>query len=219
MKWYNFYMRRILASFILFFFAACSGAKKIEPQIAEQQEQQLMQRILEQQKVSQANYKIQAGDLLEIAVFREDDMSRTLRVSGNGTLTYPLAGNIKLGDLTVPLAEKLMAGKLSKFVKRPQVTILIKEYAHKQVYVLGEVKQPGAYSIPNDRPLSALEAITMAGGFAELAAPNRTRVLRNSNGQNQSFKLEVSRITKAGDKTADIILEPNDTVFVPQSFF
>jgi polysaccharide export outer membrane protein len=181
-------------------------------------EQRLIQSSLEQQK-NQVNYKIQAGDLLEIAVFQEKDMDRAVRVSGNGTVTFPLAGNLKLADLTVPEAESFLAEKLAEFLVKPQVTVLIKEYGNKQIYVLGEVKKPGSITLPVERRLTVLEAITLAGGFTDLAAPDRTKVLRNANGQNQNIPVEISRITKQGDKSADIFLEPNDTVYVPQSFF
>jgi len=182
-------------------------------------EQRLIQTALDQKNKSQANYKIQPGDLIEITVFKEADMSRTLRISGNGTVTFPLAGNLKFSELSVPEAESFLALKLSDYIKAPQVTIFIKEYGNKQIYVLGEVKKPGAIQLPTERKLTVLEAITLAGGFTDIAAPDRTKVLRNANGQNQSIEVKISRITKEGDKSADIFLEPNDTVFVPQSFF
>jgi len=182
-------------------------------------EQRILQSALDQKNKSQANYKIQPGDLIEITVFKEPDMSRTLRISGNGTVTFPLAGNLKLSELSVPEAESFLALKLSDYIKSPQVTVFIKEYSNKQVYVLGEVKKPGAIQLPTERKLTVLEAITLAGGFTDIAAPDRTKVLRNAGGQNQSIEVKISRITKEGDKSADIFLEPNDTVFVPQSFF
>ncbi len=194
-----------------------SPAAKKELQRLE--EQRIIQTALDQKSQSQVNYKLQPGDLIEVAVFQESDMSRTLRVSGNGTVTFPLAGNMKLSGLSVPEAENLIVLKLGEYVKTPQVTILIKEYSNKQVYVLGEVKTPGSIPLPTERKLTVLEAITLCGGFTDIAAPDRTKVLRNVNGRSQSIEVKVSRITKEGDKSADIPLEPNDTVFVPQSFF
>ncbi|MEK7721405.1 MAG: SLBB domain-containing protein, partial [Elusimicrobiota bacterium] len=85
--------------------------------------------------------------------------------------------------------------------------------------VLGEVKKPGSIQIPAERHLTVLEAITLAGGFTDLAAPDRTKVLRGAGSASRSIQVEISRITKQGDKSADISLEPNDTVYVPQSFF
>lgn len=204
--------------------AACAmPQKKTEQPVAAMQPADVEQRILataqDLKAKTQSNYKIQPGDLLEIEIFKETDMNRTVRVSGNGTLTFPLAGNIKLSDITVPEAEALLASKLSEFLVNPQVTVLIKEYGNKQLYVLGEVKKPGSITLPAERSLTVLEAITLAGGFTELAAPDRTKVLRNANGQNLNIEVKISRITKEGDKSADIPLEPNDTVFVPQSFF
>ena len=182
-------------------------------------ERRIMKTAQDLKSQSRANYKIQPGDLLEITVFKEADMNRTVRISGNGTITFPLAGNLKLEDLSVPAAESFLAEKLSEFLIKPQVTVLIKEYGNKQIYVLGEVKKPGAIQLPAERRLTVLEAITLSGGFTDLAATDRTKVLRNSDGQNQNIKVEISRITKQGDKSADIYLEPNDTVYVPQSFF
>lgn len=182
-------------------------------------EQRLIQTAQDLKSRSQANYKIQPGDLIEITVFQEKDMARTARISGNGTVTFPLAGNLKLADLSVPEAESFLAEKLSEFLIKPQVTVLIKEYGNKQIYVLGEVKKPGSLQLPAERRLTVLEAITLAGGFTDLAAQDRTKVLRNADGQNQNIQVEISRITKQGDKRADIFLEPNDTVYIPQSFF
>lgn len=190
------------------------------PQTPQQEallEQRLIQNALDQQ--GKLNYKIQPGDLVEITVFKEADMSRTARISGNGTITFPLAGVLKMSELSVPEAESLLAEKLAEFLVKPQVTVLIKEYGNKQIYVLGEVKKPGSITIPAERRLSVLEAITLSGGFTELAAQDRTKILRGAGSGSQSIPVEISRITKQGDKSADIYLEPNDTVYVPQSFF
>lgn len=182
-------------------------------------EQRLIQNALDLKNRSQLNYRIQPGDLVEITVFKEPDMSRTARISGNGTITFPLAGIVKFSELSVPEAETMLAEKLAEFLVKPQVTVLIKEYGNKQIYVLGEVKKPGSIEIPAERRLTVLEAITLAGGFTDLAAQDRTKVLRGAGNTSQSIPVEITRITKQGDKSADIYLEPNDTVYVPQSFF
>ncbi|MDD4004275.1 MAG: polysaccharide export protein [Elusimicrobiaceae bacterium] len=165
------------------------------------------------------NYEIQPGDLLEITIYQEPEMNRTVRVSGQGTVNIPLAGNTAIGGITVPKAEELLSEKLSQYLKFPQVSVLIKEYSNKQVYVLGEVKKPGSIELPMERKLSVLEAITLSGGFTEIAAQDRTRILRKKNGKSEFISVQISRITKEGDKNADILLEPSDVVFVPQSFF
>ncbi len=199
--------------------AAATAQAPETPQQEAALEQRLIETAQELKDRNQLNYKIQPGDLIEVTVFKENDMSRTARISGNGTITFPLAGSVKLSDLSVNEAEALLAQKLSEFLVKPQVTVLIKEYGNKQIYVLGEVKKPGSIEIPAERYLTVLEAITMAGGFTDIAAPDRTKILRGAGNTSQSIPVEISRITKQGDKSADIFLEPNDTVYVPQSFF
>ncbi len=210
----------IIAALIL---AGCALPRNSEKPASSVQQQEdearMIQTAYDLKNKTQENYKILPGDLLTITVFREPDLSRDIRVGSNGTTTFPMAGNLKLAGLSVPEIETLLVRKLSDVLVSPQVTVLIKEYSSQQIYVLGEVSKPGAITLPTERKLTVLEAITMAGGFTELAAQDRTKVLRNSGGQNQSFEIKISKITKGGDKSLDMTLEPNDTIFVPQSFF
>lgn len=217
--------------FLVFLFAGCASAPQyntaVEPVApatnaatpsTDQLDETALLSVLE--KFDQTtNYTIQPGDLLDITVYQEPDMGRTVRVSGQGTINTPLAGMTKVTGLSVPQAEELLSQKLGQYLKMPQVSVLIKEYANKQVFVLGEVKKPGSLELPMERKMSVLEAVTMAGGFTQIAAQDRTRILRKKNGKSFFINVEISKITKEGDKTADISLEPNDVVFVPQSFF
>jgi polysaccharide export outer membrane protein len=116
-------------------------------------------------------------------------------------------------------AEALLSEKLKEYVINPQVTLFIKEYGNKKIFLLGEVTKPGSYELPAESKLTVLEAVTMAGGFTPIAAPDRTKVIRTVDGKSQSFMIVVSDITKRGEKQKDIALEPNDVVYVPQSFF
>jgi len=216
------------------FLAACSGAKPrqdirpsavqaepapVKKDIKETVEEKQIKSALEQIQKNKLDYKVQAGDLLQITVYQEKDMDRLIRVSGNGTISFPLAGTLKIAGRSVPESEEALSKKLGEYIINPQVTIFIKEYGNKQVYVLGEVKKPGSVELPAERKLTVLEAITMSGGFTDLAARDRTKVLRNTEGKSSSIQIDISKITKQGDKSADIVLEPNDVVFVPQSFF
>ena len=166
-----------------------------------------------------ADYLLQAGDLVEIHVYKEDDMDRTLRISTQGVIAFPLVGNIKIAGLNVSQAENAIEEKLKSYLKNPSVSLLIKEYANKTLYVLGQVKKPSSISIPPEKTMTLLEAITSAGGFTDIAAISKVKVLRIENGQQRSIEVDVSQITKEGNKQLDIALKPGDVVFVPQSLF
>lgn len=224
-------MRASLALAFMFALSACSGpgasgpaAPAGAPQAAApapnaKTEEAAIASALQQVQSKKVDYRISGADLLNITVFGEKDMDRQARVGQNGMISFPLVGTVKVGGLTVPEAEAALAGKLGDFLKNPQVTIFIKEYGNKKVFVFGQVTKPGAVELPTEMKMTVLEAISQAGGFTPIAAPDRTKVVRLVNGQSVSFVVEVSAITKRGEKQKDIALEPNDIVFVPESFF
>ncbi|MBR4508015.1 MAG: polysaccharide export protein [Elusimicrobiaceae bacterium] len=166
-----------------------------------------------------SDYLLQPGDLVELQVYKEEDMDRTLRISSQGTIAFPLIGNIKIAGLNISQAENKVEERLRSYLKNPSVSILIKEYANKTLYVLGQVKKPSSIPIPPEKNMTLLEAITSAGGFTDIAAVSKVKILRMENGVQRSIEVDVSQITKDGKKQLDITLKPGDVVFVPQSLF
>lgn len=222
-------MRRVLGTSLpaILFIAliGCGGtAQKTVPHPGragnpEQAEHAAIQSALQQIQIKKADYRIGSADLLEFTVYQQAELDRRLRVSQNGTISFPLIGAVRVGGLTVNEAEAAISAKLQEFLVNPQITIFIKEYGNKKVFILGEVKSPGSFELPTESKLTVLEAISLAGGFTPIAAPDRTKVIRNLEGRSESYTVEVSAITKHGEKHKDISLEPNDVVYVPQSFF
>jgi len=202
---------------VLLLFIACAGAPS-KPAADNSSVSREISRGIEQVRQSGA-YVLQPGDLVEIKVFMEDDMDRTLRVSGGGSVTFPLVGGVQMAGYTVAQAEDALADALKTYLKNPQVSILIKEYGNKTVYVLGQVKKPASIEIPPEKPLTVLEAVTSVGGFTDVAATSKVRVLRMENGEQKAIDVDVTQITKQGNKAMDIPLLPGDVVFVPQSMF
>ncbi len=200
---------------------ACASGNQV------QQPSSVLQKTITQQEVlqkleqvrSSQSYKLQPGDLVNIQVFREESMERTLRISGNGTITFPLVGAVSVAGLSQQEAEERLADKLKIYLRSPQVSILVKEYGNKSVYVLGQVQKPAAIQIPPEKSLTVLEAITSVGGFTEVANISKVRVLRMQNGKQTAIDVDISQITKQGNKAMDIALMPGDVVFVPQSMF
>jgi len=172
-----------------------------------------------QEQTRTKDYRLSGADLLEITVFGQKNLDRTVRVSQDGTITFPLVGSVRLGGLTTAGGEAALAASLSEYVRDPQVTIFVKEYGNKTVFVFGQVGKPGAVSLPAETPLTVLGAVSEAGGFTRIASPDRTRVIRLVDGRSQTFVIDVSAITKRGENDKDMILLPNDIVFVPESIF
>jgi polysaccharide export outer membrane protein len=223
-------MRRVLIPFFCAVLAAACGPLRVVPSTQaspdkkaavqrEQAEEAAIAVAVQQAEAKKEDYVLSGADLLEITVYGEKDMDRMARVGQTGAISYPLVGEVNVGGLTVPQAEAALAAKLKDYLRDPQVTIFIKEYGNKKVFVFGQVKKPGAVELPTETKLTVLEAISQSEGFTTIAAPDRTRVVRMVNGKSQSFVIEVSAITSRGEKDKDMILEPNDIVFVPESMF
>ncbi len=156
------------------------------------------------------------GDLVEVRVFQEADLSGTFRVSPEGTVDYPLCGKVKLAGMTSSQAADALTQCLAQgYLKRPQVTVLIREYNSKKVFVFGEVQKPGTF--PYDDNMNIIQAVTLAGGFTKVAAKNNTNVTRLVNGTEQKIRVPVEDIGVGREKNFQ--LQPGDIVFVPESFF
>lgn len=162
------------------------------------------------------DYKIGPGDVIEITVYGEDDLTKEVRVSETGSISYPLLGRLNVSGLTAGQTEKMLHDKLgARFLVNPQVTVFVKSFS--KVFVYGEVEKPGSY--PMEGSTTVLEAITMAEGLTEVANPRNVKVIRSRNGRKKTMKVNLNDITKKGEKDKDIILEPDDVVVVAKSFF
>ncbi|HXT00440.1 MAG TPA: polysaccharide biosynthesis/export family protein [Elusimicrobiota bacterium] len=167
---------------------------------------------------SKNDYRLAPADLVDVTVYQEPDMNRKVRVNTNGTVALPLIGSIKIGGMTLIDAQAGIEAKLAKFLVSPQVSLFIEDYGNKTIFVMGEVQKPGSYPIPTESRMTVLEAISTAGGFTPVAAQDRARVLRYVNGASVTYNINTKEITQ-GQKDKDMVLEPNDIVYVPQSFF
>jgi len=157
-----------------------------------------------------------SGDLLEVRVFQEADLSGVWRVGPDGTVDYPLCGKVALGGLEPGAAADALRRCLQMgYLRSPQVSVLVKEYNSKKVFVFGEVQKPGTF--PYEANMSIVQAITLAGGFSKTAAKNNTNVTRLVDGREQKLRVPVEEI--AIGQTKNFMLQPGDIVFVPQSFF
>lgn len=155
------------------------------------------------------------GDVFEVRVFGEPDLTGVYRVAIDGTIAFPLVGTVALGGLTAPEAGVAIAGALGRYVRQPSVSVFVKEYNSKKVYVFGEVKKPGTF--PYEDGMNIIQVITLAGGFEKVADKNGISVTRTIDGREQRTRVPVKEIGEG--KAPNFRLEPGDIVFVPESIF
>ncbi|MFZ5446583.1 MAG: polysaccharide biosynthesis/export family protein [Myxococcota bacterium] len=156
-----------------------------------------------------------ANDLLEVRVYQEADLSGVYRVDNNGHIDFPLCGKVQVGGLTASGAADAITSCLKNgFVRRPQVSALVKEFNSKKVFVFGEVSKPGAFSFEDG--MTIIHAISQAGGLTRSAAKNSVNVTRVVDGKEVKLPVKVEDIVIGREK--NFLLAPGDIIFVPESF-
>jgi polysaccharide biosynthesis/export protein len=165
------------------------------------------------------DYRIQPLDSIQITVFNEPDLSVKVRVSAQGRINYPLLGPVQVGGLTVSETETKLKEQLGRsYLVKPQVNVLIDRANGRRVFVLGQVRAPGAIDILADEGLTVVQAIARAGGFTDIAATDRVNILRIApDGTQQKVIVNVAAIMKGQSK--DYPLKPDDVLSVPETIF
>ncbi|HUI06212.1 MAG TPA: polysaccharide biosynthesis/export family protein [Verrucomicrobiae bacterium] len=168
---------------------------------------------------SPSDYRIHPLDTIEINVFNETNLSVKEHVSAQGTINYPLLGTVRVAGLTVTETENLLKERLGHdYLVNPQVSVLV-DQTNRRVFLLGQVRSPGAIEFPPDQSLTLLQAIARAGGFTPIAAADRVSIIRSESGSEMKITVNVAAIIKSGDKSKDVELRPDDVVSVPESVF
>ncbi len=178
-------------------------------------------------------YRIGRNDVLDITVWQSPDLTKTVSVTSDGTIAYPILGNVPAAGLTPQDLEKTIAEKLAQgYVKDPQVNIAIKEYNSKQILVFGEVEKPGLYKLKGKIPL--LELLFLVGGtkpdakrMTVIRAPHPlgedalpTALLPTSEDvaseatNAQAIELDLIALLSKGDLSQNIMILPGDTIYV-----
>ncbi len=155
------------------------------------------------------------NDLLEVRVYQETDLSGVYRVSPTGNVDFPLCGKVQVADKTASGAAEAITDCLKGgYVRRPQVTVLVKEFNSKKVFVFGEVSKPGSFTWEDG--MTIVHAISQAGGLLRTASKNNVNVTRVVNGREEKLPVKMEDIVIGREK--NVALRPGDIIFVPESF-
>jgi len=164
-------------------------------------------------------YVLAPNDVVQIKVYQEDDLETKVRVSQDGTISFPLIGVVHIGGKTVEQAGALIREKLDKdYLVNPQITLIVAEYSKRRFTVLGQVQKPGSLEIPSEESVTLLQAIAMAGGYARLADRAHVKVTRISGDMTVTVTVDTKRESNDAETMSFQIL-PEDTVTVPERFF
>lgn len=162
------------------------------------------------------NYRLAPNDVVSITVFQEPDMATQQQIARDGSISFPLAGRVVIGGLSLGDAEKAIEKKLGeKYLVRPQVSIAVTEYAKQTYTVLGQVGAPGAYPVPYDEVIFTLPmAIARAGGNTRIGNLRNVRVNRWQDDSMSRFT--VNMLSSEGQQ---FVIRPGDLITVQETLF
>lgn len=164
-----------------------------------------------------SNYVLKPSDVIEIDVYQEQDLNKTVRIEGDGTVSLALVGKIKVAGMTVAESKSLITNLYNRdYLVDPQISVLVVSFSPKVIRILGSVNRPGVVEIPPDREMMLTEAMAMVNGITRLGNPKSLKIKRvDENGRSRQMEVNFTKIVTDPD-VKDIILQEGDTIWVPE---
>jgi polysaccharide export outer membrane protein len=160
----------------------------------------------------QTDYVIGPEDVLEVAVWKNEALTRTVPVRPDGKISLPLLNDVQAADLTPQRLREVLTKGYMAFVPEPEVSVIVREIHSVKISVVGLVKTPGRYELKSRA--TVLEALALAGGLTEFAKRDRIFVLRRRGASTVRLAFNYGRMLDSGDEV-NFVLEPGDIVVVP----
>jgi polysaccharide export outer membrane protein len=158
-------------------------------------------------------YRIQPGDILEISVWKEENMARQVLVRPDGGMSFPLVGDVHAAGKSVESLSNDITARLEKYIPDPVVTVSMLELSGNKIYVVGKVARPGEY-VANSY-VDVVQAIAMAGGMTPFASVNKIKIVRRKGEDLEAYPFRFSDIEDGKNLEQNIVLRSGDIVVVP----
>lgn len=158
-------------------------------------------------------YVIEPNDVLEVFVWKEPDLSRKVLVRPDGRISFPLVQDLQAAGLTPAELKAKVEELLQQYIAAPNVTVIVDAIQHYRIYVTGKVTSPGSFMM--EKPLTVLQAISFAGGFAEFADENEIKIVRVYGNDYVYLDFNYKDVIKGKNTSQNIVLRSGDVVVVP----
>lgn len=160
------------------------------------------------------NYILAAGDQIEVNVFGEPDLGRTVTIKPDGIVALPLINQVKASGKTAAQLEAELTKLYGKYLRAPSVSIIVRQFRMHRVYVMGEVTKPGRYDITDDT--NVLDAITAAGGVTDKGNLDGVQLSRVEGGKSKAIPIKMSQLIQGKDPAQNLKLQNGDLLYVPR---
>jgi polysaccharide export outer membrane protein len=158
-------------------------------------------------------YVIGPEDMLEISVWKNQDLSRTVPVRPDGKISLPLLNDVQAAGLTPSALAEELTKRLTEYIPVPQVSVIVTSVQSFKISILGEVTAPGRYDIHGR--MTVLDALAVAGRFSDFASPKNIYILRHEGNTEKRIPFNYNRVIAEGGEQENIFVQPNDVIVIP----
>lgn len=160
-----------------------------------------------------AQFRLGQGDVVEISVWGDQVLTRSVMVRPDGFISFPLIGDVRAEGATVADLRERIEAKMKEFVPDAPVFVMLSKLQSVAVYVVGKVVRPGAFVL--ERDTTVLQALAMAGGLTPFACENDIVVVRTEDGGQRSLPFRYGDVSSGKKLEQNVVLKPGDTIVVP----
>lgn len=168
--------------------------------------------------VGDMDYRVGEGDVLKVMVYDNPDLETVARISGGGSILFPLVGEVQIDGLTVSGVAQILSDKLAQgYLLDPQVSVFVEEFRSQKTVIMGEVKVPGLYELSG--PTSLMEVLSKAGGLT-IDAGGLVSIKRKDPAQpkvDQIITVDLKSIIEKKENVSNLTIMDGDSVFVPRA--
>lgn len=211
MKKNNYYLLSILPLLISLLIGCASTGINTKEENTEKAEAKDQNEKIDNIKISE--FILGIGDTIEISVYRQDDLQRTIRIDLSGRIMFPLIGDVQAAGKGIYKLRDEIKERLLKYLTDPQVFVNVTTVQSQKIMVLGEVNNPGVFTL--DLDISVLEAITKAGGMTPNAKLANVLLIRRDDEKPAMVSLNLKKTFKEGDTSQNWMLKNGDIVYLP----
>lgn len=165
-------------------------------------------------------YRIGPGDVLQIFVWRNPELTTTVPVRPDGRISVPLIEDLEAADKTPSELGRDIEKELGVFIQNPLVTVIVTNFVGtfaEQVRVVGQAQEPRA--IPYRANMTVLDVMIAVGGLTQFADGNRATLVRVIDGSQKQYRVRLDDLLKDGEITANVDILPGDVIIIPETFF
>jgi len=155
------------------------------------------------------SYQIRQGDVLDVSVWGDETLKKEIRVLPDGSISFPLAGQITVAGHSPSDVAAMITSNLKKYLPDPEVTVIVQSTDGNRIYILGKVNTPGA--IPLQGPMTVLQALSISGGFDRFADLDEIKVLRGK----KTLDVHYKDLLQGQNLGSNYVLQADDTILVP----